>query len=58
MDDSGMDEEDRYGAVVREGNPNKYILLPCESRCNNNNSSRNRLARPMPLMAANLMKGR
>jgi PAB1-binding protein PBP1 len=25
MDDSGMDEEDRYGAVVRDINPNKYM---------------------------------
>lgn len=25
MDDSGMDEEDRYGAVVRDVNPNKYM---------------------------------
>ncbi|KAJ8659888.1 hypothetical protein O0I10_004481 [Lichtheimia ornata] len=24
VDDSGMDEEDRYGAVVRDVNPNKY----------------------------------
>ncbi|KAG0172085.1 hypothetical protein DFQ28_008516 [Apophysomyces sp. BC1034] len=24
-DDSGMDEEDRYGAVVRETNPSKYL---------------------------------
>jgi hypothetical protein len=25
MDDSGMDEEDRYGAVVRDANSNKYM---------------------------------
>ncbi|KAI9032523.1 hypothetical protein CLU79DRAFT_830371 [Phycomyces nitens] len=25
VDDDGMDEEDRYGAVVREVNPNKYM---------------------------------
>lgn len=25
IDDSGMDEEDLYGAVVREVNPNKYV---------------------------------
>lgn len=25
IDDSGMDEEDRYGAVVRDANPNKYM---------------------------------
>ncbi|KAI8636980.1 hypothetical protein BD408DRAFT_396473 [Parasitella parasitica] len=25
IDDSGMDEEDLYGAVVRETNPNKYV---------------------------------
>jgi PAB1-binding protein PBP1 len=26
MDDSGMDEEDRYGAVVRDVNPSKYVI--------------------------------
>ncbi|CAO0795801.1 unnamed protein product [Mucor circinelloides] len=25
VDDSGMDEEDLYGAVVRDSNPNKYV---------------------------------
>ncbi|KAM3583983.1 poly(A)-binding protein binding protein [Umbelopsis sp. WA50703] len=25
VDDSGLDEEDRYGAVVRDANPNKYM---------------------------------
>jgi PAB1-binding protein PBP1 len=25
IDDSGMDEEDLYGAVVRDVNPNKYV---------------------------------
>lgn len=25
VDDSGMDEEDLYGAVVRDVNPNKYV---------------------------------
>ncbi|KAI8376726.1 hypothetical protein EDC96DRAFT_456330 [Choanephora cucurbitarum] len=25
IDDSGMDEEDLYGAVVRDSNPNKYV---------------------------------
>ena len=25
VDDSGLDEEDLYGAVVRDENPNKYV---------------------------------
>lgn len=44
VDDSGMDEEDRYGAVVRDVNPNKYTPPALRKQLRTESSSKKEAA--------------